>query len=127
MSQPDNNLTPKQVTLVAALLEGKTLEQAAQAAGVAYVTAKRWRRRPEFIAALAEARRELITGALDVLTVGARAAAAELLALLRDKTVSPMVRLRAAEAVLERLHRWVELEDLEARLRVLEERANESP
>lgn len=122
MSHDDNNLTPKQVTLVAALLEGKTLEQAAAAAGVAYITAKRWRRRPEFAAALAEARREIIAGALDVLTVGARAAAGELLALLRDRTVAPMVRLRAAEAVLERLHKWAELEDLEARIRALEEK-----
>lgn len=122
MSDADNNLTPKQVALVTALLEGKTLDAAAQAAGVAYTTARRWRRRPEFVAALAEARRELISGALDVLSVGARAAAAELLSLLRDKTVSPMVRLRAAEAVLDRLTRWIELEDLEARIRALEER-----
>lgn len=126
MSQADDKLTPKQVKLITALLEGRTLEQAAEAAGVAYITAKRWRRDPDVIAELADARRELIAGALDVLTVGARAAAGELLALLRDKTVSPMVRLRAAEAVLERLHRWVELEDLDARLKALEARNEQS-
>lgn len=126
MSDTDTNLTPKQVALVTALLEGKTLEQAADAAGVASATARRWRRKPAFVAALAEARRELISGALDVLSVGARAAAAELLSLLRDRSVSPMVRLRAAEAVLERLHKWAELEDLETRIRALEERNDQA-
>ena len=122
MSEPASNLTPKQVQLVTALLEGKSLEQAAQAAGVAYVTARRWRRLPAIIAALAEGQRELIASALDVLSVGARAAAGEILAILRDKRVAPLVRLRAAEAVLERLHKWAELEDLEARIRALEEK-----
>lgn len=122
MSQPANNLTPKQVQLVTALLRGETLEQAAGAADVAYITAKRWRRLPAVAAALAEGRRELIASALDVLSVGARAAAAEMLAILRDKTVAPQVRLRAAESVLERLHKWAELEDLQARIAAMEAR-----
>jgi phage terminase small subunit len=122
MSQPDHNLTPKQAQLVAVLLEGKSLDQAAKAAGIAYVTAKRWRRTPQIAAALAEGRRELIASALDILTVGARAAAGEILTILRDRNVAPLVRLRAAEAVLERLHKWAELEDLESRIRALEEK-----
>jgi hypothetical protein len=126
MTEPARNVTPKQVAIIAALLMGKTIEQAAAGAGASPSTAHRWLRDPVFVAELAKARRAALSAALDVLTAGARIAAGEILAILRDKKVAPSVRLRAAEAVLERLHKWAELEDLEARIRALEEKHGNS-
>lgn len=118
-------IDPKQTALIVALLAGKTIEAAAGEVGINPSTAHRWLRDPAFAAELGAARREALRSALDVFTAGARAAAGEVLAILRDKKTPPYVRLRAAEITLERLHRWADLEDHEARLKALEEVAND--
>lgn len=115
-------ITPKQTAAIAALMTGATIEAAASAVGVNAATVHRWLRDPAFVEELAAARRLTIGAALDTLTAGARAAAAEIAALVNDKSVAPLVRLRAAEALLDRLTRWVELEDLQRRIEALEGR-----
>ena len=94
--------------------------------GVPETTISRWQRDPAFIAELAAHRREAIRTSLDFLTAGARAASGEILAVMRDKANPPSVRLRAACEVLDRLSKWVEVEDLENRIKMLEDAARPS-
>lgn len=119
---PAHELTSRQHSAILHLLGGKTIVDAAKAAGVAEKTLHAWLKEPAFAEELAAARRQAIGTALDVLTASARDAAAVVVALVNDKTVAPLVRLRAAEALLDRLSRWVELEEMQRRIEALEAR-----
>ncbi len=115
---------PAKMTLVITeMLAGKTPAQAAQATGVPASTVYRWQHDPTFQAELAQMRRDVIRSSLDFLTAGARAASGEILSVMRDKDNPPSVRLRAACEVLDRLSKWIEFEDLENRIKVLEDAA----
>lgn len=113
----------KMTAVITELLAGKTPAQVALSTGTPTATIYRWQRDPAFIAELATMRREVIRTSLDVLTAGARAASGEMLVILKDKNVPASVRLRAATEILDRLGKWVELEDLETRITVLEDAA----
>lgn len=115
---------PAKMTLVITeLLAGKTPAQASVSTGVPSATIYRWQRDPAFQSELATMRREVIRTSLDLLTAGARSASGEILLILKDKDVPASVRLRAATEVLDRLHKWAELEDLENRIKMLEDAA----
>ena len=120
MNTPQLRTEAKQARLIASLLEGATLEAAAKAAGVSYMQARRWQTDPAFRQILAEARRQAIGLALDVLTGSAREAAATVKAIMTDSSAPPGVRLKAATEVLDRLAQWIELTDLEDRITALE-------
>jgi len=113
-------LSNRQNAVLARLLAGERLDQAAAAIGVPYRTATRWAASTEFRSALEQARRDAITGALDTLAGAARDAARIVGELMRDASAPAGVRLRAAEGVLDRLTRWVELSDVIARVEALE-------
>ncbi len=113
----------KMTTVITALLSGQTGIQASKTTGVPETTISRWQRDPAFQSELATMRREVIRTSLDLLTAGARSASGEILTILKDKTVPASVRLRAATEVLDRLHKWAELEDLENRIKMLEDAA----
>lgn len=117
-----DDLNPRQVKALAALLSGKTITDAAQLAEVNESTVRRWLREDEaFNRALADGRREALAAAMNVTTAVARTAAAVVLEVMTDRRSPPGVRLRAACAVLEMLMKWAEMQDFEARLRALEE------
>jgi AcrR family transcriptional regulator len=114
-------LTPKQITAVAALLGGKSIEQAAQEAEVGATTVHRWFRESDaFNAALAEGRRAALHTAVTTLSYTARSAAAVVLEIMQNKKTPPGIRLRAALGVLELLSSWAANEDIDERLRRLE-------
>lgn len=64
MNGHGEKLSRKQEQAIAALLESRTVEAAAKAAGVSCSTLKRWLRLPGFRAAYRHARRELVEGAI---------------------------------------------------------------
>lgn len=111
----------KQAALIVELLAGKTLEQAAVAARVSYATARRWHADPTFAADLADARRQLVQRAIDALSARAVEAAEHVAQLVGDVTAPRPLRLRAALALLDRLHAWQVVEELAARVAALEE------
>lgn len=98
-----SELTGKQVQAITALLQGHTIEQAAEQAGVARQTVHTWLRDPTFAQVYADARRALVTQALDVLASAARDAAATMVDLMRDPATPPAIRHRVAEALLDRV------------------------
>jgi hypothetical protein len=118
-----DKLSRKQEQAIAALLAQPTIEAAARAANVAERTLKGWLVLPEFAAAYARARREVLertvarllkaTGkAVDTLEVN----------LVAER---PSDQIRAAVAILEHAGRGVELLDLAERLAEVERRLAE--
>jgi len=105
--------------LIAALVGGATVREAAATAGMGERTA--WRRLDDdaFRARLDEARRQTIAAALDVLTRASTAAAATLATLLRAE-YAPSVRLGAARSILELGGRLRESQDMLVRLAAVE-------
>jgi hypothetical protein len=122
MHDSTDNLTPNQVSALAALLAGRTVRTAAKAAGVDPGTVHRWLHEPDFQAALTAGRRELAGVALAQIQGLTETAVSVIKDLMTDKRAPASVRLRAAQIIIESTLKWLELEDLDARLRALEER-----
>ncbi len=93
-------LTPKQVAAVHVLLETDSLARAAELSGVKERTLRKWLEQPSFVAAYYSAGKAQLSQSLLRLR-GMTAEAVEVLrAALEDS--DPMVRIRAAAAILER-------------------------
>jgi hypothetical protein len=80
---------------------------------------------PEFDAVYRAARRQAFGQSISRLQQGSTAAATTLLKAIVDPATPPSTRVRAAEAVLSRAAKAIEIEDLDARLRGLERSAEE--
>jgi transposase len=122
MRDSRDNLAPKQVKALTALLAGHSVEAAAVAAGVGVATLHRWLNDPQFRAAQQAGRRELAQMALSQLQSITRGAVGVIAELIADRAKPPSVRLRAAQIVIEASAKWLELEDFEMRLAALEAR-----
>lgn len=124
MTDPRDNLTPKQVAVLTALLSGRSIEAAAKETKVGPTTIHRWLREPAFQEAQRAGRRELAEQALGQLQTVTRSAVGVIAEILTDRTKPATVRLRAAQIVIEATTKWLELQDFAARLESLE-RASE--
>jgi hypothetical protein len=115
--------------LALAFAAGKTLAEAAQAAGVSERTASRRRADPAFAARVAELRSEMARRAVGRLAETMAEAAGVLRGLLCAR--SETVRLGAARSILELgaslLRQTDEADELDARLRALEEDDDDEP
>ena len=118
-------LTPKQERAIAALITSKTLEEAAQRAGVSPRTLYRWQHEdPLFQVEWRSARRAALDAGLAALQSGVGEAVQVLRESLKER--NPHVRIRAALGLLEHgLAANAQL-DLEARLKALEEQDAET-
>ena len=113
----------KQEDAIAALLTQRNVEEAARAAGIGTRTLLRWLKVPEFQAAYRQARREAFGQAVARLQQGASAAATTLLKTMIDPATPASVRVRAAECVMNQATKAIEIEDIEARLAAIEQKA----
>ncbi|CEF49318.1 unnamed protein product [uncultured bacterium] len=109
--------------LLMALAAGKSVREAARAAGVSERTATRRLADPAFHRRVAELRAEMMGRAVGTMADGAADAAATLRKLLKAKGES--VRLGACRALLELGVKLRESVDFEARLAALEGKADE--
>ncbi len=116
----------KKEAAIAALLSQRTIEDAARAANIGVNTLLRWLKDPGFAAEYRTARRAAYGHAIARLQQGSGAAAAILLKLMLDPATPASTRARAAESVLDRAHKAIELEDLDARLTELERAARDA-
>lgn len=112
--------------LIAALAAGLTASEAAGRVGLGTRTVVRRLADPAFRARLDAARRQSIERAVHALGALSVAAVGTLGALLRESTPAA-VRLGAARSILEYGLRLREQEELEARVRALEERLAAGP
>ncbi len=107
---------------VAALLTQRNFEEAAKAVGISPATLLRWQKKPEFQAALREARRVALSQAIGRLQQGTSAAATTFLKIMVDPESPASTKIRAAECVFNFSIKAIELELVEARVTELENR-----
>jgi hypothetical protein len=117
----NDTLTHRQRKTIAALLEARTVENAASLAGVGRRTIFRWLADPIFLRALHQAEGDVISEAVRVLIADLKENHGTLRTLRDDANQPSSVRLRAAVALDESLLRWRELLNFEERLTSLEE------
>jgi hypothetical protein len=115
-----DDLTSNQSRAIAFLVAGKTIEQAAQLAGVNPSTVHRWLKDDLFAAEYRTARRQAVDQSITMLQGMSQQAAHTLIDVLTDKNAPASTRLRAAQAVLDVCQRWTELDDVQQRLAALE-------
>jgi hypothetical protein len=106
---------------IAALLTRPSIEDAARGVGVSEKTIRRWLQDPQFNARYLQARRDSVRQASARMQQATGAAGTIILRLMTDPNVPPAVRLRAAECVFDHAIKGVELDDIEARVAVLEQ------
>ena len=111
----------KQEAAIAALLSQRTVEDAARVAGVGARTLFRWMESPEFREAYLQARRQAFGQSSARLQQATGAAVSVILTLMLDGNAPAASRIRAAHAVLDLAAKALEIEDIEVRLRLLEE------
>jgi hypothetical protein len=116
----------KQEAAIAALLTHRSVDEAAQAAGVGATTLGRWLKLPEFQAEYRKARRAAFGQAVARLKQGTSAAATTLLKTMIDPNTPASVRVRAAECVMSHAAKAIEIEDIEARVATLEQGAQKT-
>jgi transposase-like protein len=108
---------------IAALLSHRSVDDAARAVGLNPSTLLRWLQKPEFRAEYRKARREAVGQTTARLQQATGAAGAIVLKLMTDPNAPASVRLRAAECVLDRAIKSLEMEDMEDRISELERAA----
>jgi len=118
--------TRQRELLIQALLQQPGLEKAAKAAGISAVTAWRISQTPEFQQEYRQARREAFSQSIGRLQQASSAAVTTLMKIMVDPTAPAASRVRAADCILDRGAKALELEDLEARISVLERTAEVS-
>ena len=113
----------KKEQAIAALLSYRNVEEAARAVGISANTLLRWMKEPEFDAAYREARRTAFSQSIARLQQASSAAVTTLLKIMTDPNASSSARVRAAEVVLERTARAIEIEAIDVRGAELERAA----
>ncbi len=120
MTGHGEKLTRKADDLIVALLAHDTISAAAKAAGIGEKTAHRWLALPEFQQHYRAARRQVVEQSLSAL----QSATVEAVETLRRNLhcERPSVEVAAAQAIIDRSIKAVELLDLDERLAALESR-----
>ena len=115
-------LPQKQTKAIVSLMNCRTVSDAASQAGVNESTVWRWMRDQAFQEALREAKHQTVTQALLQIQQATGEAVATLRGIMVDDGVPTSSRVTAAKAVLDMALKAAKLEDLEARLMILEQR-----
>jgi DNA-binding transcriptional MerR regulator len=125
MSESNKELEPKKEVAILSLLSSRSIEEAAQVAGVDPRTLYRWMKEPAFDAEYRTAKRAAYSQALARLHQMASAAVSTIAKIMVDQNAPASIRLRAADSVLAHVETGIELQDIEARVAELE-RATEA-
>jgi predicted transcriptional regulator len=122
MAAPEEKLRGKQAAAIAALLSQRTIAEAAHQVGMGERTLLRWLQEDcAFQAVYRMARRHVVQHAIARVQQATSIAVETLGAVMQDPTAAASARVSAAKVVLETALRGVELEDLEARIAMLEQ------
>jgi len=114
------SLTPRQKRAVAALIQARTIAEAAEIASVSERQLFRWMHEPVFLLELRAAEGEAISEAVRSLIVDLRANHDFMRTTRDDPNEVSAIRLRAAMALDGSLLKWREFENVEERLNALE-------
>ena len=122
----ENDLRPRELLAIAALLSEPTIKRAADAIGLSEKTIRRYLAKPTFRDAYAKARREAFGSALQRLQEAAGVAVRTLIEIAADEAAKPADRLRAANSIIDFGIRGAELLVFSERLARLEERSEQN-
>jgi transposase-like protein len=114
----------KKDAAIAALLKCGNVEQAANAVDIDPQTLRRWTKVPEFRIAYREARREAFSQCVASLQWASSTAVNTLTEIMLNTKASASARVRAAETILNHSEQAFEIEDLLARVEMLEQKEN---
>lgn len=112
--------TPKQKKVIAQLIAGADITDAAASVGVARSTVWRWSKQDRFKRALADAEADALAVVSRALVRMAHKAVETLERTMDDPNASPASKVRAADIILGRLLQLRQLVDFESRLLALE-------
>lgn len=118
------NLSPKKSKAIAALLQHRTLKDAAAAIDIAEATLFRWLQDHNFQQVLRGAKRQVVQQAVSRLQQVSCEAVETLLEIASDREKPASARLGAARAILDYAIKGVEYEDLLTRIEALENHLN---
>jgi hypothetical protein len=110
---------------VAALLTQPNIDTAARSEGISPNTLLNWMKVPEFDAAYRAARRSVYSQSIARLQQAMPLAVQTMVKVLIDPATPASVKIRAAEIIANHSHKGIEIEDVEARVTVLEASAGE--
>jgi hypothetical protein len=116
-------LPHKQEAAIVALLTHRTIEEAARAIDVSTKTLLRWLKLPEFDAAYRAARKAAFKQSMARLHHMLSAAVSTFGIVMMDTKAPAAARVSAADKVVAHVAKAIELEDLDARVREIEEAA----
>jgi len=119
-------ITARQARLLAALLSGETMPNAARLCNVPERTARRWLTLPEFRQTLKDGQSGMVTAATRK-AAGLLTRALDTLAdVLDSPATTPSAKVGAARVLLEHTARLLELSDFAERLEALERRLDDA-
>lgn len=118
-------LPQKQTKAIVSLLNCRTIQKAATQAGVNQSTLWRWLKEQAFSEALQEAKHRTVAQAIIQLQQATGEAVETLRDIITDKEAPSSSRVSASKTVLDFAVKALKMEDIEQRLKVLEERAGE--
>lgn len=117
-----DGLTPQQVIAVNALVQGRTLAEAAKAARVTSKTLWNWRTKPHFIAAV-NRRLQDQTDTTGTQGVGLVADCLQVLeTIMKSSTAADVDRIRAAKVIMDSANDYQERRELEVTIARLEQK-----
>lgn len=121
---PEKFLTGKKLKALDALISHDSIDQACKACGISRATMYRYLKEPLFEKELKAAKRQLINRAILRLQQTCGDAARTLGEICKDKEATAASRVSAAKEILSNALKALELEDIETRLKALEEKIN---
>jgi hypothetical protein len=125
LGQKGEKLSRKQEDAIVALLTAPTIQAAAEATGITYITLWRWMQIPEFKEQYREARLEAVRQAVSRLSQIGSEAVDVLRDIMNDQEAPASSRVTAAKSILEGAFKGIELDDLAARIEALEKTLEE--
>lgn len=114
-----NNLTAKQKRIIPFLVSARSVEEARRSAGVSQETVWRWMKNPVFRKELETAQDRVVNEALDHLKASVTLAVQTLTDTMTEG--EPPLKVRAAALTLDYFFKVRELQELESRLKRVEE------
>jgi phage terminase small subunit len=114
-------LNPREILFVDGLALGRTLGDAATAAGISARSGRRWKTKPEIAAAIRVRMSENIAVGRAILAAGMSKAATGLVAMASGEALADSARVSACRAVVENATKLIEIDEMVARLEQLEE------
>ena len=121
MSVSEGKFGRKKEEAIVALLSQRSVDDAARSANVNPRTLYRWMKEPEFDAAYRAAKRAAFGQSIARLHHLSSAAVSTLGKIMLDSATPPATRVRAADSILDHTAKAIEIEDIDARVKQLEE------